>query len=262
MPAMARYRITVEYEGTRYHGWQMQANARTVQGELLRACREVLGATELDLQGAGRTDAGVHALAQVAHLEVRTTMPCRAMAGKLNDALPHDICVLAVESAPARFHARHHATSRSYLYQIARRRTALGKRYVWWVRDTLALEPMRDAAARFVGMHDFRSFADRRADEGSTQVLVEELRIAEAGDLVLVRMRGSHFLWRMVRRVVGVLVSVGRRELTPAAAGELLEGLSPLPATLTAPASGLFLERVYYPGDAIEEDLRPVVRIS
>lgn len=259
---MARYKLTVEYEGTRYRGWQPQKNVRTVGGEIRRAIHDVCKTPTFEFQGSGRTDAGVHALGQVAHLEIATQLAPDALRMKLNDVLPADISILDLVRADARFHARHHAVSRSYLYQICRRRTALGKRFVWWVKDPLNVRAMQTAAKHFVGMHDFRSFTDDDPEEKSTKVEVEELRVEERGDLIIVRMRGSHFVWKMVRRVVGVLAEVGRGALPGAAVPRLLHEESDLPAQLTAPPSGLFLERVYYKDEQLLTDLQPVTNIS
>ena len=138
---------------------------------------------------------------------------------------------------------------RSYLYHVARRRSAFYKPFVWWVKDGLNVAAMRQAAAGFVGLHDFQAFSDDDPEERSTRVQVDAFEIHEDGDLLVVHIEGSHFLWKMVRRIVGVLVDVGRGRLQEDAAAALLHGTSPLPATLTAPASGLFLERVFYKGD-------------
>lgn len=254
-----RLKLTIEYAGTRYSGWQIQTNARTVQGEIERAIREGVGAADFELYGSGRTDAGVHALAQVAHLDLDTSLPAESLRRRINDALPADINILSVEPVRHRFHARHDAVARSYIYQIARRRTAFAKPFVWWVKDDLDVDVMRRAAGRFVGMHDFRSFSDDDPEEKSTAVLVDTFDIHEDGDLLLVHIEGSHFLWKMVRRLVGVLVEAGRGALTVDAAAELLTGASPLPARVTAPASGLFLERVYYQGDPRDQPVRPAV---
>ena len=243
-----RLKLTIEYAGTRYSGWQIQTNARTIQGELDRAIREA-GAPPIELYGSGRTDAGVHALAQVAHLDIDSTLPPDALRRRINDALPADVNVLRIERVRHRFHARHDAVARSYLYQVSRRRTAFAKPYVWWVKDALDVAVMRRAALNLVGMHDFRYFSDDDPGEKSTQVLVEALDIHEDGDLILIRIEASHFLWKMVRRVVGVLVEVGRGGLTASETAAMLTKASKVPARLTAPASGLFLERVYYPGD-------------
>jgi len=249
-----RFKLTVEYAGTRYSGWQIQKNARTIQGEIDRAVRTVTDRKDFELYGSGRTDAGVHALAQVAHLDVSTSLPPETLRRRLNDELPSDINILAAVAVPHRFHARHHAVSRRYLYQISRRRTAFAKAYVWWVKDPLDLQRMRLAAQAFVGMRDFRAFTpdvtpEEEMEMRSTLVLVERLELVEDGDLILVGIEGSHFLWKMVRRIVGVLVEIGRGGLEPGAAAEFLATASTLPARLTAPPSGLFLERVLYEGD-------------
>ena len=256
---MPRFRLTIEYAGTRYRGWQVQANARTVQGELLGALRGISGRSDLELQGAGRTDAGVHALQQIAHLELRTELSPEKLRQALNDALPSDINVLALASAPHRFHARHDAVARSYLYQIARRRTAFAKPFVWWVKDELEAGRMQAAAARFVGMKDFGSFSAEDREGASTKVLVEDVRVGEQDDLILVRVLGSHFIWKMVRRMVGVLVEVGRGSLQPQHVERFLSDRSGIPAELTAPPSGLFLERVFYEGDEQDIPLRPAL---
>ena len=235
---MARFKLLIEYAGTRYSGWQIQKNARTVQGEIDRAIREAFRPREFELYGSGRTDAGVHAIAQVAHLDIYTAVSPEQLRRKLNDELPADINIIAVDKVPHRFHARHDAVARSYVYQISRRRTAFGKPFVWWIKEPLDVGAMREAAALFVGMNDFRGFTDDDPDAKSTLVHVEALEIAEAGPLILIRVRGSHFLWKMVRRIVGVLAAVGRREI---AARDAINADLDV-AALTAPAAGLFLE--------------------
>jgi tRNA pseudouridine38-40 synthase len=243
---MPRYKLTIEYAGTRYSGWQIQTNARTVQGELVKAVRTATDRDRFEVYGAGRTDAGVHALAQVAHLDVGTSLPPATLLARINDTLPADIHVRGIEVVSHRFHARHDATARGYLYQIARRRTAFAKPFVWWVRDPLDVTRMRAGAAAFAGMQDFASFTDDDPEEKSTTVAIASVTVEEAGALVLVRVVGSHFLWKMVRRMVGLLVGVGTGEVDRREIGRALTSRSALPATLTAPASGLFLEFVTY----------------
>lgn len=254
---MQTWKLTLEYEGTRYSGWQEQANARTVQGELRRAAAALLE-RDLEIGGAGRTDAGVHALAQVAHLKVRrrpgsvkvSARPKDILHG-INDRLPADINVLKVEEADPSFHARHSATSRSYLYQISTRRTAFYKRLVWWVKDELNTDAMGDAVRLLKGMHDFAAFSERDpAREQSTLVMINAASLSVEEHLISIRITASHFLWKMVRRLIGSIVEVGRGN---ALAGDILVILenprakSPLnPARTTAPPSGLFLERVTY----------------
>jgi tRNA pseudouridine38-40 synthase len=258
---MPRFKLTIEYAGTRYSGWQIQKNARTIQGELDRAVREATGARELEIYGSGRTDAGVHALAQVAHLDVLTTLPPETLRRRINDELPSDINVLRVTPVRHRFHARHDAIARSYVYQVARRRTAFAKPFVWWVREDLDVDRMREAARGFVGRHDFQSFSDDDPHEKSTQVDLESLEIYEDGDLILIHVEGSHFIWKMVRRIVGVLVEVGRGGMSANDAAALLDARSEAPARLTAPASGLFLERVYYEGDRRDLPMQAAVLV-
>jgi tRNA pseudouridine38-40 synthase len=249
---MARYRADIEYEGTRYHGWQIQANARSVAGELQRAL-VAAGGEVLEIGGSGRTDAGVHALRQTAHIRLREAIDPERFRIAVNDELPSDIHLLSLRRAGERFHARHDATARSYVYQIALRRMALAKRFVWWIKRPLDVGKIEAASRSFCGRHDFRLFCERPAGQAGTIVVVDGVELARSGDLVLVRLVASHFLWKMVRRVIGTLVKVGAGELE----GEELERLldpkncsdPPPVAAWTAPPSGLFLERVLYPGE-------------
>lgn len=259
---MPRYKLSIEYLGTKYSGWQIQKNARTVQGEISEAIVRVTGERRFELYGAGRTDAGVHALGQVAHLELKDAQPTAPLRFKLNDALPADIHILKIESAGARFHARHQAVGRSYLYQICRRRTAFGKKLVWWIKDDLDFELMKQAGNMFVGMRNYESFAANDPEEKSTKVLIERVQMRECGDIILIRIEGSHFLWGMVRRMVGVIAEAGRGKISLDAVRGFLTTRSGEPGRLAAPPSGLFLERVYYPGDQRLTALNPVIRIS
>ena len=256
-----RYKLVIEYAGTKYSGWQVQQNARTVQGELNRAIGLAAG-RPAEVQGSGRTDAGVHALGQVAHVDVPAGLPPEQLRRRINDELPADIDVVAVRPAPPRFHARHDAVARSYLYQVARRRTAFAKPFVWWVKDDLDLDTMRAVAAAYVGFHDFRAFTDDDPSQKSTEVHLEALDLFEDEDLLVVHAEGSHFLWKMVRRLVGVLVEVGRAQMRPDEAVRLLDEPSPRVARLTAPASGLFLERVFYAGEPRDAAIRAAVRVG
>lgn len=215
----------------------------------------------LDIQGAGRTDAGVHALGQVAHLECDRKINTENLRMGLNDLLPAGINILSVENAHPRFHARHSATSRSYLYLIARRRTAFGKKYVWWIKDNLHAGRMQQALEVFRGFHDFASFADKRVDkDASTQVDIESVQLAEFNNLIALRLVGSHFLWKMVRRIVGMTVEAGRGNITAGDLGRMLHTFSDAPARFTAPPSGLFLEKVLYEGDKLT-DIQPPIRL-
>jgi tRNA pseudouridine38-40 synthase len=285
---MTTYKLTIEYDGTRFRGWQTHQspvsyksaggsghrapglnrgkreqtpkNARGIQGELVKAATDVFG-SPVDIQGSGRTDAGVHALAQVAHLTTKKSLPCLDVQYGLNDRLPFDINVLRVDTAPKNFHARHDATGRSYIYQIAKRRTAFGKHYVWWIKDTLDTILMAKGIRLCEGMHDFASFCDTDEEQKSTKVLVEHAALRELPEMILIRIRASHFLWKMVRRVVGTLVEIGRHTITVQDLERYLNTASKKPAQWTAPPSGLFLEQVRYKGESWYDPLEPVVQI-
>jgi tRNA pseudouridine38-40 synthase len=257
---MPTYKLTIEYEGTRYSGWQTQGNTqKTVQGHLIRAATQILG--EVDLGGAGRTDAGVHAAAQVAHLRAHKGVDPKQLVMKMNDLLPHDIHVLRAERASDRFHARHDAVSRIYLYQISRRRTAFAKPFVWWIKDRLDAGAIGQAANLIAGRHDFSAFTDKRlaADE-SRIVVVERCQTGEAGDLILVRIEASHFLWKMVRKLIAYLAEIGRGNIK---ADDFAAMLAPDAESFkpAAPPSGLFLEAVLYEGDRFGRVLEPIVPV-
>jgi len=244
-------KLTLEYDGSKFSGWQTQTNARTVQGELQRVADELFR-EPVEIQGAGRTDAGVHALAQVVHLKVRGVKRNAAQVlRELNDRLPSSIALLECVEAPPGFHARHDAISRTYFYQFSTRKTALAKRYVWWIKEPLDVAWMQQAAALIAGRHDFVAFRAKdpsRPDE-STLVEVEAAEVAIDEHLIVFRIEASHFLWKMVRRLAGVLKKIGSGEVTIAQFEQLLAGRK-VPgidvAASTAPASGLFLESVKY----------------
>ena len=265
---MARFKLYIEYEGTRYSGWQMQKNAKSVQGRLYEIAEKIFFNNrrrtddKLEIYGSGRTDAGVHALCQVAHLEVKTMLAPEIIRMKFNDELPADISILEVEKASQKFHARHDTQKRSYLYQISRRRTAFGKPFVWWIKDQLDFHKMEKASKHFIGMNDFVSFSDKDKEEKSTKVLIEDIQMREEADLILIRIVGSHFLWKQVRRMVGVLVEIGRGKLLEKDLIYFLEHESPTPAKYTAPPSGLFLEQIVYPGERLDSVLKPTIDIS
>ncbi len=252
---MPTWKLIIEYDGSRYSGWQDQKNARTVAGELRQAAEEIFGGP-VELGGAGRTDAGVHAAAQVAHLraDARRRISAAELQRRLNEAIPYDIAVLNVAEAPETFHARHDAVGRSYVYQISRRKTAFSKKFVWWIKEPLDVARMAEAAALVAGRHDFtcfRAIDPSKPDEGSI-VVVESSEVEEQPDsgLLLFRICGSHFLWRMVRRLAGTLVKVGLGQVTVNEFKQLLAGRATPKldvAAWTAPASGLFLESVRYP---------------
>lgn len=257
---MPTYRLTIEYEGTRYSGWQAQGNTqKTIQGHLIRAASAVFG--EVDIGGAGRTDAGVHASGQVAHLRIRKAADPVQITRKINDLLPHDIHLLDAKRAADNFHARHDAVSRVYLYQIATRRTAFAKPFVWWIKDRLGVAAMTRAASMVAGRHDFTAFTDKRlaADE-SRIVVVESCEAGVAEELILLRIAASHFLWKMVRKLIAFLAEVGRGAIAADALSKMLRSNAE-PFSPTAPPSGLFLEAITYGNEKFERALEPVVPV-
>ena len=249
---MGTWKLVLEYDGSKYSGWQEQRNARTVQGALRKAAEDFFG-TEVDIQGAGRTDAGVHALAQVAHVRVQGKVIRRPaeIVRALNAALPADIVVLSAEPVSGQFHARHDAVSRTYLYRVSLRKSAFQKRYVWWIKEPVDVARMARAARTLIGRHNFSCFraTDAKTADESPIVVVESASVEQEDDSVVFRIEASHFVWRMVRRLVGVLVRIGKGEITEDDLARLLQGRCDPRidvAAWTAPASGLFLESVRY----------------
>ena len=258
---MARFRLVVEYEGTWYSGWQIQKGGKSIQGEIVDACRDLFAGAVLDVYGAGRTDSGVHATGQVAHLDVETDLPPLKIKYGINDRLPSDISVVSVDNASPSFHARHDAVARSYIYQISKRRTALGKKLVWWIKDDLNVELMNETASMFEGLKDFRSFTDPKLETGSTKTEIMHSRVYDNKNIIIFHVIGSHFLWKQVRRMTGVLVEAGRGKLSRKEISGFFRDHSDIPSKLTAPPSGLFLDRVYYKNDKIVFDAKPVLNI-
>ncbi|MDX2128381.1 MAG: tRNA pseudouridine(38-40) synthase TruA [Chloroherpetonaceae bacterium] len=256
-----KFKLLIEYEGTRFSGWQVQPHAPTVQGEVMNAISECLETERFEFIGAGRTDAGVHALGQVAHLaissEIIQRLPKELLQFRyaLNDRLPPDINILNLSTCPITFHARHSAVARSYLFQISRRRTAFGKKLVWWIKDELDLDRMIDASSHFIGRVDFRHFTDRDPEDGSTLVEMQPIQFAEFGEMIVMRFTASHFLWKQIRRMMGVLAEVGRGKLESSHVADLLFQPNPLVAKLTSPPSGLFFETAYYDGDELPSEI-------
>ena len=244
--SLRRYRLTLEYDGTNFSGWQKQTDARTVQGDLLKAAERVFGEIPMAIQGCGRTDAGVHAFEYVAHLEVKSILPPQEVARMLAATLPKDMALREVEAASPRFHARHSCIARSYVYHLRSRKSAFGKRYSWWVHEPMDLAVMQRAGLELTGMHDFAAFAEKQELKKSTKVMVHQVRILTDGELIRVRVVGSHFLWHMVRRMVGVLVEVGCHRMPEEEVAALLHTSSEVPLGHTAPAAGLFFEKAFY----------------
>ena len=244
---MRKLKLTVAYQGTRFHGWQRQADPRTVQGELERAIEAVTGRF-VPVVGAGRTDAGVHAEAQVAHVSTSCALPAARLQAALNAHLPEDVAVTALDDVPAEFHARKSARGKVYRYAlyVGPVRPVLNRHCVHRVREKLSTGRMRKAAAILVGRHDFRVFADARIKVLSSVRTVRELRVTRRGWVIDITVVGEGFLWKMVRSIAGTLVEVGRGKLDPEEVAHIIESGRRDLAGPTLPAKGLTLVRVEY----------------
>ena len=252
MGAVRLVALLLEYDGTRYAGWQRQATGPSVQAALEEAVRKVTG-RHSPCSAAGRTDAGTHAAGQVAHFRTRSTLPAEKWIGALNAHLPPDIAVLKAWEAPEGFHARFGAKGKTYAYTIwnARGRSALLRDRAWHVPTPLNLAAMRRGARHLVGRHDFRAFAQTEGvrDRKSTVRTVKAIRISADGPRVTIAVSGNGFLTHMVRTIVGTLVEVGKGKRSPPSVGGILKGRRRADAGMTAPAFGLTLSAVEYPSE-------------
>jgi len=242
--------MTVSYDGTNFHGWQVQPGLVTIQSELQRAFL-ALSKTPILVQGSGRTDAGVHAIAQVAAFSTTSTIPCENLLRAMNHLLPGAIRVTSVEEASPDFHARHAAASKLYEYRIFRDEicSPFERPYVHHHPYPLDDRKMIAAAPLFEGKHDFSAFAtfDERYDSGYSKVrTIFTSTLVREGPRLLYRVCGTGFLKHMVRNLVGTLIEVGKGNLGPVGIANLLNGGARAECGPTAPASGLFLVEVTY----------------
>lgn len=241
-------RLLLEYDGTRYHGWQRQADVLTIQ-EVLETAVARLTQTPVALIGSGRTDAGVHARGQVANFRTTSAIPLRAFHQGLNSLLPRDIAVLSAAEAPPEFHARKSARAKTYEYRILTRpnRSPLNHHYTWWIALPLDLTAMAGAAAFLPGEHDFTAFRASGSDNINPvrRVLAASWR-EEPGGWLTFTITATGFLRGMVRSMVGTMVEVGRGKAPPTILAELLTSGARHLAGPTAPPQGLYLVEVFY----------------
>lgn len=248
---MPRYKLTVEYDGGPFRGWQRQDNGPSVQ-ETLEAAVFALTGEESLVQGAGRTDSGVHALAQVAHVDLVKDFPADTVRDALNHHVrPHPVSVLAVELVNENFHARFSATGRAYLYRILNRRAppALDEGRVWWQASRLDAAAMHEAAQELIGHHDFSTFRAAECQAKSPEKTLDRLEVSRAGDEVHIVAEARSFLHHQVRNFVGTLHLVGTGKWRVRDVVNALKARDRAAGGPTAPPQGLYLTRVDYAAD-------------
>lgn len=245
---MINYKMVIAYDGSRYNGWQKQGNTKdTIQGKLEKVLEKLEG-REVEVIGAGRTDAGVHALGQVANVKLESEINGETLLQYLNQYLPEDIAVLSVKEVPMRFHSRLNATEKTYLYRIYRSEipNPFIRKYTVTITEELDIEKMRMAAELLIGEHDFKSFCSLKKSKKSTIRTLYSIIIEEIEEEIRISVRGNGFLYHMVRIIVGTLLEVGTGKKKPEEIEQILEKGERQAAGKTAPAHGLFLKEVKY----------------
>ncbi|MBO4976655.1 MAG: tRNA pseudouridine(38-40) synthase TruA [Lachnospiraceae bacterium] len=245
---MRNIRLLIQYEGTRYQGWQRQESSEnTIQGRLEKLLSQMCG-EKVELQGSGRTDAGVHAMGQVANFHTNSALSTEEMLQYINTYLPQDIAVVQVTEAAERFHSRLNATGKCYQYRVWNSSVpnVFLRRYALEYPQTLDIEAMRQAASGFLGEHDFKSFTSTKKGKKSTVRRIDSIDIVQEGNLITFTFRGNGFLYHMVRILMGTLLEVGEGRRTAASIPELIAAKSREEAGPLVPSKGLMLKEVYY----------------
>jgi len=241
-------RLTLEYDGSAFCGWQVQPGQRSVQGELEMALGR-LTQSETAVIAAGRTDSGVHALGQVINFHTPSVLPVETFIRGANALLPPDVRVIAGEEATEEFNARHDAISRAYRYRLTTRPRAVGRQYAWFLPLRLDLVAMQQAASALRGVHDFVSFCRSGSELEHHRCQVYSAEWHSEEDEFIFEIRANRFVHNMVRIIVGTCVEIGRGGLAPAVMTEILAARDRCAAGRTAPAHGLFLLQILYPSD-------------
>lgn len=247
---MKRVKLTVAYDGTRYSGWQVQQNAVTIEGILNKALSKLTG-EEIAVIGASRTDAGVHAMGNVAVFDTESTIPGERFLYVLNQKMPEDIVIVASEEVPLAWHPRHQNTLKTYEYRILNAKIPDPTRrlYTNFVSFDLNIELMREGAAYLVGEHDFAGFCSVKTNAKTTIRTITDLQVLQKEDEIIIRVTGNGFLYNMVRIIAGVLIRVGRKYYPPEKVLALLEGRERTGEAVTAPPQGLCLMEIQYEND-------------
>lgn len=245
---MRNIKIEIEYDGTNYCGWQVQQNGITIQGEIIKALEKLTG-KDITVHGSGRTDAGVHARGQVANFILENNIPVKRLPLALNSNLPKDISIINAKEVPADFHARYSATGKRYIYHIyeSNYRSALLRNYSYHVHYRLDHDKMKEAARVFVGSHDFKGFMASGSSVENTVRTINKLDIRKENKSLYICIEGDGFLYNMVRIIVGTLVEIGIGKMETGQIKKALESGERTDAGHTAPAQGLFLDKVFYP---------------
>lgn len=238
-------KLDIEYDGTDFHGWQVQPELRTVQGELECGIVAILN-EEIKLTGSGRTDVGVHALGQVANFHTHSGLDEQSILKGLNAVLPRDILIRGTEEVDDQFNARFSAKSRVYRYRVWQGKTALSRRYVWEIPYSLNLEPIIQATALIWGEHDFSSFCVAESAKQNSVCRVASADWKRTGEELVLIIEANRFLHAMVRNLVGTLVEVGRGYFSVSDFGDIIEARDRTKAGPTAPGCGLYLMEVRY----------------
>lgn len=245
---MRNMKLTIEYDGSNYVGWQRQPEGPTIQ-EMIESSLSVITGEKIVLHGSGRTDSGVHALGQVASFNTESAIEAGEFQKGLNSVLPKDIVIINSEEAEPGFHAQFSSKSKVYVYRVLNRpyRSALLRKRAWHIPYTLSVARMSEAAAVLTGEHDFRAFAQSVAEVRSTvrKVLLAEFKKTE-GDLLEFTIEADGFLKRMVRLIAGTLIQVGKERITPGEFLDILNSGNKTKFVLTAPPQGLYLKEVKY----------------
>jgi tRNA pseudouridine38-40 synthase len=244
---MRNIRLLIEYDGTGYAGWQVQSRAPTVQGKLIEGIKKLTG-EDVALIGAARTDAGVHAMGQVANFKTPSGIPLGEIIDGLNSILPADIVIKSAVEVPLEFDSRRDAKSKTYLYRVLnrQRRSPLAMRYSWLVKEPLDIELMKRGASLFLGKKDFTSFRATGSDAPHSVRAVTSFRVEKGGDVIEFEVGGTAFLRHMVRIMVATLVSLGMGKLALDDVTSIIEAKDRTRAPVTAPPGGLFLKEVEY----------------
>lgn len=244
---MKRYRLIVAYDGTNYSGWQLQDNAPTIEGELNQAL-EKLFQQEIQVTGASRTDAGVHACGNVAVFDADTSIPGDRIKYALNPLLPEDIRIMASEQVADDFHPRFCDTEKTYEYRILNTKDPLPmmRFYTYWYSRPLDVEKMKEAASYIPGEKDFKSFCAAGAQVKTTVRKVTGAQVTRDGDIIVIRVKGEGFLYNMVRIIAGTLIRIGEGKWEPEQIKAIIEGCDRTKAGPTAPPQGLTLMKIEY----------------